>query len=169
VGGYQNNMAYLFPIPESVKRYLCAKTYLSRWVSDAYNNILMKLGLRNDFYTDILKDFRNYQTRFARDVTDMNHFVLDSGLPPIVAMVLNQLPKLHSKGHQIAMAAERHLSNAGMEVIPTEEFYKTYDGQSMAVSQWEGHPNAKAHKIFADLFVAHLQNRKDLGRYRITK
>jgi hypothetical protein len=166
---YQNNMAYRFPISESVKRFLSEKMHLGRLVSDAYNYVLMKLGLRNDFYADILKDFKSYQTRFARDVKDMNMFVLNRGLPPIVAMVLNQFPYLNSKGYQIAMVAERHLTDAGMTVIPTEEFYKKYDKQSMAVSPWEGHPNANAHKIFSDFFVAHLQQRSDLERYRITK
>lgn len=169
VADYQNNMAYRFPLPEAIKDIFSEKTHLGRLISDAYNSALMRLGLRNDFFEDILKDFNNYQTRFARDVKDMNQFVLDRGLPPIVAMVLNQYPKLHSKGYQLTIAAERHLTNAGMLVIPTEEFYKKYDGRSMAVSQWEGHPNAKAHKIFADFFVAHLQGRKDLERYRITK
>jgi len=169
VADYQNNMAYLFPLPEAVKRFLSEKTHLGRRVSDAYNYVLMKLGLRNDFYADILKDFKSYQTRFARDVKDMNLFVLGRGLPPIVAMVLNQFPDLNSKGYQIVMVAERHLTDAGMTVIPTEEFYKKYDKQSMAVSPWEPHPNEKAHKIFADFFIAHLQQRSELERYRITK
>ena len=81
VGQYQNNMAYPFPIPETFKRFVSEKTHLGRMVSDAYNYILMKLGLRNDFYTDILKDFKSYQMRFARDVKDMNMFVLNRGLP----------------------------------------------------------------------------------------
>ncbi len=169
VGQYQNNMAYLFPIPESFKRYFSAKTCLGRLVSDAYNNVLMKLGLRNDFYTDILKDFKNYQTRFARDVRDMNHFVLDRGLPPIVAMVLNQVPDLNSKGYQIAMLAEGHLKSAGITVIPTEEYYQLYGQHKMMVSPWEKHPNAEAHKIFADLFISHLQHRQELEKYRIVK
>lgn len=169
VGQYQNNMNYGFPLPEGIKRFMSKKTLLGRLVSDAYNYALIKLGLRNDFYTDILKDFKNYQTRFARDVKDMNTFVMNRGLPPIVAMVLDQKPELYLKGYQITMAAERHLSNAGMAVIPIEKFYKKYDKQSMVVSPWEGHPNARAHKIFADFFIAHLRGRKDLERYRITK
>jgi lysophospholipase L1-like esterase len=169
VADYQNNMAYRFPLPEAIKEILSERTYLGRLTSDAYNSVLMRLGLRNDFFKDVLKDFKNYQTHFARDVKDMNHFVIDRGLPPILAMVLNQFPELHSNGYQLAMTAEQHLTNAGMTVIPTDEFYKKYDGQSMAVSPWEGHPNAKAHKIFADFFIAHLQKRKDLARYRIMK
>jgi lysophospholipase L1-like esterase len=169
VPDYKNNMAYRFPIPEAIKEILSEKTHLGRLISDTYNSVLMRLGLRNDFFMDVLKDFNNYRTRFARDVREMNHFVVERGLPPIVAMVLNQFPDLKSKGYQLAMAAERNLSDSGMEVIPTEEFYKKYDKQVMRVSQWEGHPNVKAHKIFADFFIAHLQNRKELEKYRITK
>jgi hypothetical protein len=169
VADYQNNMAYRFPLPEAFKEILSERTHLGRLISDAYNSVLMRWGLRNDFFNDILKDFDNYRTRFARDVKDMNQFALDRGLPPIVAMVLNQFPELHSKGYQLTMAAEKHLTDAGMTVIPTEEFYKKYDKQPMVVSPWEGHPNAKAHKIFADFFVAHFQSWKGLQRYRITK
>lgn len=169
VADYKNNMAYRLPFPEAIKEILSERTCLGRLISDSYNSVLMRLGLRNDFFNDVLKDFNNYRTRFARDVRDMNDFVLDRGSPPIVAMVLNQYPELHSKGYQLAMAAEQYLTDAGMTVIPTEEFYKKYDKQLMAVSQWEAHPNTKAHKIFADFFVTYLQNRKDLERYRITK
>jgi lysophospholipase L1-like esterase len=169
VSEYQNNMAYTFPFPESVKKFLVEKTHLGRLISNAYNYVFMKLGLRDDFFADILKDFKHYQTRFAQDVKNMNQFAKNMDLPPIIAMVLNQFPALNSNGYQIAMCAERHLTNAGMTVIPTEEFYKKYDRQFMVVSPWEEHPNAKAHKIFADLFVAHLQCRSDLERYRIMK
>ena len=169
VGEYQNNMAYRFPFPETFKRFLSEKTYLGRMVSDGYNHILIKLGLRNDFYTDILKDFKNYQMRFARDVKDMNMFVLNRGLPPVVAMVLNQFPDLNSNGYQIALIAEEHLKNAGLAVISTKEYYHRYDKQKMVVSPWEGHPNAKANQIFADLFIAHLQHRSDLNRYKLAQ
>jgi lysophospholipase L1-like esterase len=167
VGQYQNNMAYKFPLPETMKTFLSEKTLIGHLVSGVYNSLLMNMGLRNDFYTDILKDFKNYQTRFAQDVKNMNEFFKERGLPPIIAMVLNQFPDLNSKGYQIAMAAEQHLKNAGMAVIPTQEFYKKYDKQQMVVSPWEGHPNVNAHKIFADFFLAHLLQRGELKKYRI--
>lgn len=166
---YENDMAYKFPLPEGMKTFLSERTSIGQLVSRAYNCLLMDIGLRNDFWTDILKDFKNYQTRFSKDVKTMNEFALSIGLPPIVAMVLNQYPDLNSKGYQIAMAAERHLTNAGMTVISTEKFYRNYDKQRMMVSPWEGHPSAKAHKIFADLFVADLLHRRDLEQYRILK
>jgi lysophospholipase L1-like esterase len=166
---YKNDMAYKFPLPERMKTFLSERTSIGQLVSRVYNSILMEIGLRNDFWTDILKDFENYQTRFSKDAKTMNNLALSMGLPPIVAMVLNQDPDLNSKGYQIAMVAERHLTNAGMTVIPTEELYKKYDKQLMVVSPWEGHPNANAHTIFADFFVVYLQNRSDLRRHRITK
>jgi len=166
---YKNDMAYKFPLPERMKTFLSEKTSIGQLVSRAYNFILMEIGLRNDFWTDILKDFENYQTRFSRDAKTMNNLALSMGLPPVVATVLNQDPDLNSKGYQIAMVAERHLTNAGMTVIPTEKFYRNYDKQRMMVSPWEGHPSAKAHKIFADCLVAHLQHRSDLKRYKITQ
>jgi hypothetical protein len=167
VGEYQNNMAYSVPVPITVKRILLEKTRLGRMVSDAYDIFLMKIGLRNDFYTDILKNFKDYQTRFAQDVKGMNMFVLNRGLPPIVAMVLDQCPELHSKGYQIAMAAEQHLTNAGFTVIPIDPFYRNYNKQQMMVSLWEGHPNEEAHKIFADFLVAYLLKRGGLKKYQI--
>jgi hypothetical protein len=169
VGEYENDMAYKFPLPERMKTFLSERTSMGQLVSRAYNSLLMDIGLRNDFWTDILKDFKNYQTRFSEDVKNMNDLALSMGLPPIMAMVLNQYPDLNSKGYQIAMAAERHLTNAGMTVIPTEKFYRNYNKQRMMVSPWEGHPSAEAHKIFADFLVAHLLHRSDLEQHRILK
>lgn len=169
VGQYENDMAYKFPLPERIKTFLSERTAVGQLVSRAYNALLMHIGLRNDFWTDILKDFDGYQTRFSKDVKSMNDVALSEGLPPIVAMVLNQYPNLNSKGYQIAMIAEKHLTHAGLTVIPTEKFYRDYDKQRMIVSPWEGHPNAQAHKIFADFFVMHLEHRSDLERYRTTK
>lgn len=163
---YENDMAYKFPLPERMKTFLSERTSIGQLVSRAYNSLLMNIGLRNDFWNDILKDFKNYQGRFSQDVKNMNDLALSEGLPPIVALVLNQYPDLNSKGYQIAMVAERHLTNAGMTVIPTERFYRDYDKQQMMVSPWEGHPSAEAHKIFADLIVAHLLHRRDLGEHR---
>jgi hypothetical protein len=166
---YENDMAYKFPLPEGVKTFLSERTSIGQLVSRVYNSLLMDIGLRNDFCADILKDFKNYQIRFSRDVKNMNDLALSMGLTPIVGMVLNQYPALNSQGYQIAMAAERHLTNAGMTVIPTEKFYRNYDKKRMMVSPWEGHPSAEAHKLFADCFVVHLQHRRDLERYRIAK
>ncbi len=53
-----------------------------------------------------------------------------------------------------------------MDVIPTEEYYKTYDGRAMQVSPWEGHPNEEANRIFAEYFIRALKKHPVLQQYK---
>lgn len=165
VGQYTANDALALPLPDSFKQELASRSRLVRLMGDAYNAALMRLGYRADFFDDILKDFRHYQGRFAADAEAMNAYVLSQGLPPMVAMVLDQFPLANSRGRAITLAAERHLTAAGMTVIDTEPFYRRYDGQNLAVSRWEGHPNEIAHGIWARMLEAHLRGRIDLHRF----
>jgi lysophospholipase L1-like esterase len=167
VGQYAVNDAWALPLPDSFKQELASRSRLIRLTSDGYNAALMRLGYRADFFDDILKDFRNYQGRFAADAAAMNTYVLSQGLPPVVAMVLDQFPLQNSRGHAITLAAERHLAAAGMTVLDTEPYYRRYDGQNLAVSRWEGHPNEIAHGIWARMLEAHLRGRADLQRFSL--
>lgn len=157
LGEYENNMAYSVPLPRKIKAFFIKHTLVGEFLDTRYNNFLINMGVRNDFYTDILKDFDSYQARFAKDVTAMNRLVEESGLPPVLTMVLTAYPSLNSKNHQITLIAEKLLISAGMQVIPTQAYVDKYQGQSFAVSRWEGHPNEKAHKIFAEMFTDYLK------------
>jgi hypothetical protein len=42
-------------------------------------------------------------------------------------------------------------------VIATEDYYRRYNGQTMYVSQWEGHPNEIAHFIWAKMIEQRLR------------
>ncbi|BFU93745.1 MAG: hypothetical protein NTNFB02_04670 [Nitrospira sp.] len=165
VGQYAVNDALALPLPDWFKRELASRSRLIRLMSDGYNAALMRMGYRADFFDDILKDFRNYQGRFAADVSAMNAYVLSQGLPPVVTMVLDQFPLANSRGRSITLAAERHLAAAGMTVIDTDPYYRRYDGENLAVSRWEGHPNEIAHGIWARMLEAHLRGRADLQRF----
>jgi len=61
---YENNMRWEFPLPRFIKKPLETKTRAGNLFADRYNRLLMSLGIRNDFYTDILRDIGNYQERF---------------------------------------------------------------------------------------------------------
>jgi len=165
VGQYAVNDAFALPMPDSFKRELASRSRLIRLMEDGYNAALMRMGYRTDFFDDILKDFRNYQGRFAADASAMNAYVLSQGLPPVVTMVLDQFPLANSRGRSITLAAERHLAAAGMTVIDTDPYYRRYDGQNLAVSRWEGHPNEIAHGIWARMLETHLRGRADLQRF----
>jgi lysophospholipase L1-like esterase len=145
----QSARAYLFPLPESFKKRMTARTKTGPFLEKRYDDLLMSVGLRTNFIEDILSDFGAYQERFTRDVAAINELVTSAGLPPVVAMVLHQHPKLDSPGHEVARLAEQAFTAAGMHVVPTEDYFREHDGAKLRVSEWDGHPNEEAHRIFA--------------------
>jgi hypothetical protein len=135
-------------------------------VSRAYDAALRRLHYRTDFFDDILADFQGYQKRFARDVADMNEAVKAAGLPPLVSMVVDQVPSYGGRGYRIAMTAEAALRQSGALVITTEEFYRRYNNRDMRISQWEGHPNEVANIIWANMISRALLKRDDLQAFK---
>ncbi len=158
-GQYDHREAYAFPIPESWKTRARDRTRVAGIVATGYDRLLRRLGLRVDFYDDILRDFGDYRRRFGRDVAELNALVLERGLPPVVALVLDQAPQAGGRGQRVARIAERLLEEAGMSVVPSDPFYRRYDGATFAVSRWEGHPNEEALAIFAAMLAEDLRGR----------
>ncbi|MDY0093173.1 MAG: SGNH/GDSL hydrolase family protein [Candidatus Vecturithrix sp.] len=158
--------AWAIPLPDAFKHFLIERTLSGQFFEQRYDELLMRVGLRADFYANILRDVYQYQIRFTRDVTAMNFFVVQHGLPPIVAMVLDQAPERNGRGQKVTRLAETILQLVGMDVIPTEEYYRKYDGQVMKVSSWEGHPGEEAHKIFAEYFAQALIKHPVLQPYK---
>jgi hypothetical protein len=166
IGQYDDTSKYALPLPAAFKDYVLQRSILAAWLSDHYDASLRHFHLRFDFFDDILKDFADYQKRFARDVADMNVTVRAAGLPPMVAIVLDQYPGYGGRGYQITKIAERALVAAGADVIPTEDYYIRYNGQAMYVSRWEGHPDEVANFIWARMLLGHLSMRQDLIAFR---
>lgn len=164
MGQYSTLKAYSFPLPSNLKYHIIKRTRLGKLLDDSYDRLLRTIRLRVDFYDDILGNIAGYQERFSKDVAAMNTLVTGLGLPPIVGMVLDQYPHVGGRGQKIATIAETSMRNGGMDVIPTDDYYRVHDGIVYRVSAWEGHPDERAHAIFADLFYAHLIQRPDLGR-----
>lgn len=166
VGEYNSNRAYEVPLP--FKDHFIAKTLTGRLLAKQYDALLMRWGLRVDFLTDILKDFDGYQARFAGDVKAMNAFVRAHGLPPMVAMVLDQTPSTREPRYAVVQAAERHLRDAGIRVVPSD-YIRLNDGRlDWYVSRWEGHPNEKANRAFAEEIAKGLVDLPELQPYRRT-
>jgi len=156
---YENNMRWEFPLPRFIKKPLETKTRAGNLFADRYNRLLMSLGIRNDFYTDILRDIGNYQERFARDLYRLNALVTKETGRPVTAMVLDQFPgEPHTTSDRITRLAERLAREADMDVVPTDDYYRKYAGSGVQlyVNHWEGHPNEKAHRIFAEMIAEHL-------------
>ncbi|GAK48805.1 hypothetical protein U14_00012 [Candidatus Moduliflexus flocculans] len=158
--------AYAFPLPKAAKQFMLDQTLAGQFFERAYHEALMRLGLRATFLSNILDGLNDYQLRFTRDMTAMNFFVISNGLPPITAMVLDQYPVYHGRQHRVAQLAETILELARMNVIPTENYYKTYSGRQLHVSKWEGHPNEEANRIFAAHLIERLREHPVLQQYR---
>jgi hypothetical protein len=166
VGMHTAGHAYAFPLRKSLKHALMRQSRIIKLTSDAYHAALLRLGLRADFYDQVLVNFRDYQGRFARDVKLMNDEVVAQGLPPITAIVLDQFPTPRSRRHRITEVAERALKAAGMRVIATDSYYRHFAGAKFGISKWEGHPNEIAHAIWATMISAQLEGCAELARFR---
>ncbi len=157
---------YTVPLPDKWKKTLVRRTRVGRLVAERYDALLRRLGLRRDFYGELLARLDAERARFARDVAALNAFVVANGRPAVVALVLDDVPRAGGPGQQLAQAAESALRDAGAEVIASDDFYRAFDGRDFRVSRWEGHPNEEAHAIWADRLARALRTRADLARYR---
>jgi lysophospholipase L1-like esterase len=155
-------------LPRKLMKILTKRTRVGRLFEERSAALVQVLAFKPDFYGDLLANFGARYRRFGNDVAAMNHLVRGSGLPPMVAMVLDQGPRLGGRGQQLALAAERQLRAAGIETVPSEDFYCRYDGRSFRVSRWEGHPNEEAHAIWASELAATIRRQPELARFRHT-
>jgi hypothetical protein len=153
-------------LPEKLMKILTRRTRVGRVLDERSDALMRSLGLQPDFYADLLADFDARYRRFGDDVSAMNAFVTQSGLPPMVAMVLDQGPRLEGLGRELALAAERQLRDAGIETVDSEDFYRRYDGTNFGVSRWESHPNEEAHAIWASDLATTIRQRPELARFR---
>ncbi len=81
----------------------------------------------------------------------MNDLVLHAGLPPLVAMVLDQYLDPNGTAFAVGQVAERIMAAGGIQVIPSESYIRQNEGhmQDWRVSPWEGHPNEQANRVYA--------------------
>jgi lysophospholipase L1-like esterase len=157
ISQYEHLEAYALPLPAGLRDGLVERARLVRFVQHGYDAALRRLHLRFDFHDDILTNFKSYQDRFARDVRAMNEVVTAAGLPPVVALVMDPRPVHGGRGHQIARVAERLMAAGGLDVVPTEGYYRALDGRDLTVNRFDGHPNEEAHAIYAAMLADHLR------------
>lgn len=168
VGEYKLD-EHAFPLPKVVKRYFSQRSRLGGFIAHRYNQLLLQQGLRVDFMDDILSDFDAYQSRFREDVQAMSEWVQASHGIPLTAMVLHQSPRVPSRAHNVALAAEKHLLAAGINVVHSRPYFDAYEGRTMTVSQWESHPNELANALFASMLIADITNMAEIAPYEINR
>ena len=157
---------YAFPLPEKIQQFFLNDTRTGVFLSELYDRALRTLHLRRDFISDILGGFGGYEPRFRRDVAEMNSFVQGAGLPPVIAMVVDQFPSYGGVHYRISRVAENAFKDAYIDFIPTEDFYRHYHGQPLHVSAWDGHPNEVANFIWATMFMKKLRGRTEIEAFK---
>ena len=164
--GARQPVHFVFPLPGRLKKKLLKRSRVARQVEEWYGALLRSLGLRPDFYSELLADFDARRRRFGRDVAALNALVTERGLPPVIAMVLDQSPQLDGPGRQLAVAAEEQLRAAGIDTVASEPFYRRFNGRNFKVSRWEGHPNEEAHAIWASMLAQKIRELDALAPFR---
>ena len=166
MGQYETTPRLTVPVP--FKNRFIRHTLLGNLLDRKYDALLIRLGIRDDFLGDILRNFAGYQVRFARDMKAMSDLVQDAGLPPVMAMVLDQYLDPTGKSFAVGQMAERLMAEGGMRVIPSEPYIRQNAGhmQDWRVSPWEGHPNERSNRVYAAEFLRVLEQFPALQPYR---
>jgi GDSL-like Lipase/Acylhydrolase family len=164
--GETQDAAYTFPLPVDWKDYLLERTHLAQLLDEAYQNLLLVLGLRADFFDDILAGGASDQARFAHDAAAMNRFVREEGLPAMIGIVFHQFPGGDPRGWELVEIAERSLANAGFDLISVMSWRELFRDRVFPISRWEAHPNELAHSLIAEHLHEKLLGHHKLQEYR---
>jgi lysophospholipase L1-like esterase len=165
--GKAQEVAFAFPFPVGWKKYLLERTSLARLLADAYQELLLALDLRGDFYDDILAGGEEYQARFAHDVAAMNRLVQEARLPPMIGVVFHQFPGGDPRGWDLVQNAEQALEAARFDLISVMSWRERFKGRVFPISRWEGHPNELAHSLIAEHLYEGLLAHDRLREYRV--
>lgn len=158
VGEYDGSIR----LPEVIRK----RTRIGPAAQEMISKALIRLGVTRDFFDDILYGIAAYRQRFARDVAALNRLVLDRGLPPAIAMVVDQYPSEGGRGQRLAQIAEQALDAGDLTVVATGDYYRRFGhGPPMMVSRWEGHPNEEAHAIWALMLAQAVAKDPRLSHY----
>ena len=160
---------WAIPFPESAKEALISRSKLVRFVSVKYDQALLMAGIRSDHeasieraYDENSEDWKQFVAAYRKiyEWTKTHHIP-----PPLVGLLLSSPyfdPELNDFIHMTPKveAHVRHMKQVqgflvGMG-IPTVDYlplFQRSNKQSMTVSKWEGHPNALAHRLYAEGFL----------------
>lgn len=166
-GRYSSNMKYQVPFPRAIKLPLIHKTRTGTVLARGYDQLLLRLKLRNDFYDDILSNSQGYQTRFRNDLIAINEFVKKQTGSSVILIVLSASP-YNARARRITVAAEDAAGKAGMQIVSIKQFYEKYSNGKVRlhVSRWEQHPNEIAHKGFAEMILPVIKNDPAFVNYK---
>ncbi len=147
------DQAFAFPLPDALKVYLFKRTLSGKFLDRMYDQLLLKSGLRLDYRGNLNKNAAKYSARFLKDINEMAAFVSDRGGKPILGMVLNQYPM---ESDPLTERVEALIEASNIQLIPSDAYMKKHDGEDWTVHIAERHPNSRAHRVYAEMFLGAL-------------
>lgn len=166
--GEQDAATAWAPVHPVLAAPIAERTRLGGVVARGFDQLLLRAGLRNDFYDDVLARIDVRLPRFERDVRRLVAACEAAGAGRLVVLVLDQYPS-QAKATSLVRRAEEAAAAAGADVIPTAAWRREHAAKAplgYAVSPWEGHPNAACQAMFAALIAERLAADPRLARPR---
>lgn len=158
-----NQKKFHIPISFSTKKFLIDKFRTAKLLKKMYAKLMLISGIHVSYKKEIKTNFVQKKSRFEEDLIKMSQYVKSKKLPPIITMVLTPLPKFPLD--KLIKSAEEIAERAGMTLIPSKNYNQKYSNHNFAVSEWDGHPNVKAHQIFANNLYQHIRKRDDIKAF----
>jgi hypothetical protein len=153
VGQYQADQ-WSIPLPEGLKSWFINRISMCNYFARKYDEFLRKNHMRRDFFDDIiisLEQNSEMHREFLRNAQQMNVLSREVCGTDVVSAVLDQYPG-DLRGGLVGDQAAAVMTKAGMHVIDHRPYFKGREQEQYYVSKWEGHPNEKCHRIFAQMF-----------------
>jgi lysophospholipase L1-like esterase len=178
VGFYENDVVlehlpwderWRIPLPEGLKTSLLAGSKVLRWLSTRYDHLLVGLGIRLDasawvdrYYEPASKEWKEFVAAYGR----MYEWTKENQIPPpLVGLFYTQYsfnpkrPSLTEADSESDLQV-RHIRQVQEALktfgIPTVDYlplFRQHGGENLMVSKWDAHPNALAHKLYAEGFL----------------
>lgn len=166
---------WAFPIPEGTKTVLLTNSKAMNWMAIKYDQLLMNFGLRPNVVTSLESAYDPRSEEWKRFVEAYEQMLKWTKLhhlsPPLVGLFIStqyaqaalndfvdMTPAIRMQDNFVKQVGAT-LSGMGIPTVDYLPLFRNYNKQNMAVSKWEGHPNALAHRLYAEGFFDAITSR----------
>jgi lysophospholipase L1-like esterase len=182
VGFYENDLRdgpqltekdrnrWAIPFPDNIKETITSHSKLLMWLSMKFDQALLTAGIRSDDSVDLTEQAYNVNSeewkQFVSAYRQMYQWTRTHHIPPPLVGLFLVTPYFDPQRNDfIRMTPDiavqvRHvkqvqqaLGDMGILTVDYLPLFQRHNKQNMMVSKWDGHPNALAHRLYAEGFV----------------
>ena len=160
-------LRWALPVPSTIEEFFSRHFKLVRWVITKYDAFLINAGVRPDVITSMASAYNPQSEEWQRFVEAYENILKWAQAhdisTPVVGLLLPavryggadwvQLTSTDEEMLRQFKQVEHTLDEMGFYTIDYLPLFQAHNKQDMTVSKWEGHPNALAHRIYAQGFI----------------